>query len=185
MDNTEWIQKAQYGDMAAFRQLVDFYMPVILNYAYRYVREPMDAYDITQEVLIKVHKNLHKYNPNYKFTTWLYKITTRCAIDVIRQKERQQRIRDKQEINQSQPTNHLTMAIDDVLIKKESDEVLYDAIKQLPMKLQMVLVLYYFEHLSQNEIATILEIPLGTVHSRMNQCKKKLKKCLDSKKGDF
>lgn len=137
----------------------------------------MDAYDITQEVLIKIFKYLDRYNPNYKFTTWLYKITTRTALDYLRHKDKHQRIQTKV-THHSEPPNNLTAAIDHVLIKKEQDKALYDAIDKLPPKLKSVVILYYFENLPQKEIATILEIPLGTVHSRLSHCKKQLKTLL-------
>ncbi len=167
------------GDHDAYRKIVDQYTPLILNLCYRFVHNEMDALDITQEVLIKVYKELDAYNPQYAFTTWLYKITTNSALDYIRKQKRYRLLKDRffHEI-EFRENNSYELSAEAYIIKEERFERIQSYIHSLSIKYQSVIILYYFENLNQGDIAKVLEIPIGTVHSRLNTAKKQLRKII-------
>ncbi len=85
---TDLITDAQQGDLVAFRKLIDKYSPRVYSIAYQMTGNSADAQDIAQEVFIKIHGTLHKFNHKYLFTTWLYRMVVNASIDYQRKHSR-------------------------------------------------------------------------------------------------
>jgi RNA polymerase sigma factor (sigma-70 family) len=164
-DSTE---KWQQGDVSAFETLYRQYEKLVYRTAYLITGDKEVANDALQEVFISVWKSRHTYDPNKgKLTTWLHRITvnecsrgrTRKASTTVSLEERGIDLPEMK--HQSQP--------DEILVSKMEYEQLLKAMDALDTKHRSVLVLRYFNDLSYQEIAEALEIPLGTVKSRLNQ----------------
>ena len=135
--------------------------------------------DITQEVFIKLYRFLHQFKQD-RFTTWLYKITLNTTRDYYRKENREW---DKQQkaIDNSSTTVQQSAELQVLLF--EEDRELHYAIIQLDEKYRIPLILYYFQDLSYQQIADVLNITLSTVKTRLHRAKDSLKKLMDSNGG--
>ena len=137
------------------------------------LRNEQDARDVAQDTLIKVMKNLHRYDPNRKFSTWVFGIARNTAIDEQR-KKRRRGDEPKRELRYEGPSPL------DETSREQRARRLHDALGQLPPKYREVLVLYHFEHLKYQEIADTLQIPIGTVMNRIFRARRRLRVLYDA-----
>jgi len=180
----EIIEPWQKGDMAAFETLYRQYERLVYRTAYLITGNRDTAEDALQEVFISVWKSRHTYDPSKgKLTTWLHRITVNeCSRRKSRKASTAISLEEKgvdlpETKHQSQP--------DDILINKQEYERLLKAMDSLDTKHRSVLVLRYFNDLSYQEIAEALEIPLGTVKSRLNQSLRYLKEQMNAGEADI
>jgi len=164
----------QHGDVNAFETLFRQYERLVFRTAYLITGSKEAAEDALQEVFVSVWKSRHTYDPNRgKLTTWLHRITVnQCSkkkpVKTLATVSLEEKGIDLPEMKQqSQP--------EDVLINKLEYDRLLRVMDKLDTKHRSVLVLRYFNDLSYQEIAEALEIPLGTVKSRLNQSLRYLK----------
>jgi len=170
----ELTEKWQRGDVNAFEALYRQYEKLVFRTAYLITGSREVAEDALQEVFVSAWKSRHTYDPNKgKLTTWLHRITVnQCSKEKVRKAPVTVSLEEKgidlpEMKQQSQP--------EDVLISKLEYDQLLRAMDKLDTKHRSVLVLRYFNDLSYQEIAEALEIPLGTVKSRLNQSLRYLK----------
>ncbi len=136
-----------------------------------------DARDAAQDTLVKVLRNLHQYDPNRKFSTWVFGIARNTCIDEHRRRKR--RVWDEpRDVVDDSPTP-LQMAW-----QSERAERLGQALEQLPPMYREVLVLYHFEHLKYCEIAESLDLPMGTVMNRIFRARRKLRAIYEDAGGE-
>jgi len=164
----ETTEQWQSGDISAFETLYRQYEKLVYRTAYLITGNKEAAEDTLQEVFISVWKSRHTYDPNRgKLTTWLHRITiNQCSKEKARRAPAAVSLEEKgidlpEMKPQSQP--------EDILVSKLEYERLLRAMDSIDTKHRAVLVLRYFNDLSYQEIAETLEIPLGTVKSRLNQ----------------
>jgi len=167
-------EKWQSGDMAAFEGLFRQYQKLVFRTAYLITGSKEVAEDALQEVFISVWKSRHTYDPNKgKLTTWLHRITVnQCSKKKARKVPTTVSLEEK---GIDLPEMKQQPQLEDTLISKLEYERLLRAMDSLDTKHRSVLVLRYFNDLSYQEIAEALEIPLGTVKSRLNQSLRYLK----------
>jgi len=144
------------------------YDRTIFRFVYRMLRNEQDARDVTQDTLIKVMRNLHRYDPGRKFSTWVFGIARNTAIDEIRRRRRIAPLPKKE------PASDRPDPLEET-VRTHRARRLHSALKELPPKYREILVLYHFEHLKYREIAEALEIPIGTVMNRIFRARKKLR----------
>jgi RNA polymerase sigma-70 factor (ECF subfamily) len=176
---TEMIERWQTGDMQAFEELFRQYERQVYRTAYLITGSKESAEDILQDVFVSVWKFRRTYDSGKgKITTWLHRITVN---ECLRKKSRKTPVTvsledkgiDPQEMKrQTQP--------EEIAITRMEYERLLRAMEALDAKHRSVLVLRYFNNLSYQEIAEALEIPLGTVKSRLNQSLRYLKTRMDT-----
>jgi RNA polymerase sigma factor (sigma-70 family) len=166
-------EKWQHGDVNAFETLYRQYEKLVFRTAYLITGSKEAAEDALQEVFVSVWKSRHTYDPKKgKLTTWLHRITiNQCSKKKAGKTPAPVSLEEKgidlPEMKHSEP--------EDVLINKMEYDRLLLAMDKLDTKHRSVLVLRYFNDLSYQEIAEALEIPLGTVKSRLNQSLRYLK----------
>ena len=166
-------EKWQHGDVNAFETLFRQYEKLVFRTAYLITGSREAAEDALQEVFVSVWKSRHTYDPGKgKLTTWLHRITVnQCSKRKPGKTPATVSLEEKgidlPEMKRSQP--------DDILVSKLEYDRLVKAMGKLDTKHRSVLVLRYFNDLSYQEIAEALEIPLGTVKSRLNQSLRYLK----------
>lgn len=169
------VQSAQQGDMDAFRSLVRDHHRRVFHVCLGVVKSAADAEDVTQEVFIRAHRNLSKFQGNAKFSTWLYRIAHNASIDLLRKRKR----READDFDAFVET-HQESAFDDTFMsaplgfdprdevrRQEMRKGILAAFEALSPAHREILILREVEDLSYQEIADALEIKLGTVMSRL------------------
>lgn len=174
------IARFQEGDVQAFDVLVRRYKDQLLNYVYRFVGNRNDAEDIVQETFLRVYKNKHYYKEIAKFSTWVYTIAGNLAKTELRRRKRRKIFSVSNFVNEERdydipdtdknPEREVDSSLKDDIIQK--------AIEKLPAKFKEVILLRDVQGFAYEEISQILDIPLGTVKSRVNRGRLKLQEDL-------
>lgn len=164
------IRHAQAGDREAFAALFVQYKNLVYKTAYLLLGNTHEAEDALQEVFLLVHKSLSSFDARKgAFTTWLYRITLNFCLNHRRRRRRQSSL---EEVSP-------TPATDFPSAQMAEEDSLWQATRSLSDKQQAVLILRYYWELPYAEIAAILEVPLGTVKSRLDLALKTLRKILE------
>ena len=165
---------ARAGDRAAFAQLAGRWQPKLLAHAYRLTGEREIARDVVQDAWADIVKGLGRLDDARMFPAWAYRIVTRRAADMIRKRQRGRRLG---EAIAAEPVNeNAGMAC----METEADgRVLLAAMNQLPAEQRAAVALFYVEDFSVAEIAAALNIPAGTVKTRLMHARRKLRAALE------
>lgn len=165
-EDNDLIKEYLKGNEEAFKELVNKYTGTIFNFSVRFVGLDY-ANDITQDVFIKIWKNIKKYDEKRaNFKTWLFKITRNIITDYLRKKKAINfSSLDSEEERYEDNIEDEVILPDEILIKLEDKELLNKLLDKLPGDYKEVLILYYQEDLTFKEIGEILNKPLNTVKS--------------------
>lgn len=171
--NKDTYQSAQ----EVVERLIEDYGQDVLKIAYLYVKDQQLAEDVFQEVFYKVMKNYHKFEHLSSEKTWLIRITINTCKDLLRTSwlRRVTTFGTLEEQNQTQYEQPFDIA------QSESNNELYELIMKLPKRYKEVILLFYYEDFSYDEMAQILNIPKGTVQSRLARGREKLKKMIEER----
>jgi len=182
-EDKELIARTLKGDKKAFEMIIVRYQQPMLNYIGRMVGERELALDFTQEVFIKAYSSLRSFEPQYKFSTWLYKIASNLLIDFWRKKKISTLSLDQPE---GENPNSLPLQIPDdkpSVVKKfelcELRKLIEQALGALPSNLRELFVWRHVNGLSYEEMAEIKGLPIGTVKNRVFQAKEMLRRLLE------
>jgi RNA polymerase sigma-70 factor, ECF subfamily len=163
------------GDRRAFSELVCRYWDGVINVVYRMCGNSDLAEEAAQEAFIKAWQNLSSYKPEYSFRSWIYRIAVNKALDVLRREPVTVEI-ESPAIKNSLHSQHI--GPEEALEKHERIEQVRRAVLALPEVGRAVLILREYQQLSYQEISTSLNIPVGTVMSRLNYARGQLRKQL-------
>lgn len=180
------IQKALKGDQKAYEVIVNRYKDGLFLMLKKMVYDPIQAEDLVQETFLKAFKALESYNPEHAFSTWLYKIARNNCIDFIRKKKlktysMEAPIEGKDGERQREYEDTETITPEREIIQKERSNLIQLAIDDLPKKYHEAIVLRHQEDKSYEEIALLLNIPIGTVKARIFRAREMLKVALKNK----
>jgi RNA polymerase sigma-70 factor, ECF subfamily len=167
------IEQAQSGDRNAFGELVRRHYQGVVTVVYRMCGDTGLAEDAAQEAFIRAWVNLPSYQPKGNLRNWLYRIATNAALDVLRRKP-EETLEDEEVLMMPEQA----AGLEKDLIEKERVAMLQQAMKSLPEASRVVLVLREYGELSYQEIATVLDVPVGTVMSRLNYARNRLREIL-------
>lgn len=172
LSDRELVEKAVAGDTHAFRTLVEKHQSFVYGVAYRIVASVADAEDITQEAFIRLWKNLSRYRPEIKLTTWLYKIVTNLCLDFLKSAyNKHARRMDKLEHYTGIPHE---VAPDQSVLDEEFRTAVEKLTNDLTPKQKTVFVLRDIEEFPTQEICEILSMSSGTVKSNLYYARKKI-----------
>ena len=178
----ELIARSQRGDAQAFDEVVGAAFESVYNTAYRMVGDPDDASDATQEAFVRAFKSLKSFRRDASFSTWLYRITTNVCLDLIRRSRRHaSSVKSIESADDDAPAPELpddTWMPHEVTETHERQEIVHKAIGTLTEEQRSVLVLFDIQGLAYEEISESLQIPVGTVKSRLNRARLALTKAL-------
>lgn len=167
----ELVQKVQRGDKNAFDVLVRKYQFKIIKLISRYVSDPTEALDVSQEAFLKAYRALPGFRGDSAFYTWLYRIAINTAKNYLVAQGRRPPGSDidAQEAEQYEGQSFLKEyeTPERVLLKDEIEETVFKAIEELPEDLRIAITLREFEGMSYEEIAQAMGCPIGTVRSRI------------------
>jgi RNA polymerase sigma-70 factor (ECF subfamily) len=160
----------QQGDRAAFRRLFDAYKDKVFSVAVYFLQSDVAAAeDITQEVFVRVYTRLGQFRRQADFTTWLYRLTANACMDEHRRRKRRPVMAA---LDETLETGAETPYV--VCARLEINEAVRAALDDLAPEIRLTVLLRYFEELSYEEIAEILQCSQGTVASRLNRSLKTL-----------
>jgi len=183
------IRRCKRGEEAAFAEIQSRYRGPIYNLCYRMSRNAEDARDLGQEVFIKVFSLLDRFDENYAFSSWLFRIATNHCIDHLRRN----RLRflsldggvgqDGEEYELQLPDSGPDP--DTVLQRKEALAKLDEVISDLPPHYRVITLLRHDQQLSYEEIAETLSLPLGTVKARIHRARQQIQQMLAVRSYDI
>ncbi len=170
-DPLQTIRDAKAGDTKAFTQIVRSYKDFLFRSAFAIVRDYVDAEDVVQEAFVKAFLSFHTLKEERAFASWISTITTRIALDTVRRKSKVGEFhasgQNPETIAAPSSQSHVKLDIE-------------DALSQLSPEHRTVIALREVQGFDYQEIANILEIPIGTVRSRLSSARMQLRKRLYS-----
>lgn len=168
----ELIQEAARGSQQAFRAIVEVNQGFVYAVAFRFVNDSQDAEDITQEVFVRLWKNLHTYKPEVKLTTWLYKIITNRCLDFLKSKHGSQRKNAVDVDKQLHLAAHSTP--ERAYQQQELLKIIHAAADELTPRQKAVFILRDLEGLSSAEVCEALSMSAGNVKSNLFHARQKI-----------
>jgi RNA polymerase sigma-70 factor, ECF subfamily len=169
------------GDRDRFGELIDRYQGRLVNYLFRLLRNADDAHDLAQEVFVKVYQVLDRFDPHYKFSTWLFRVAQNAAIDQIRRR-RLKVVSLRQEDDEGESRDWDLPSPErgpyGELRNQERGEAIHEAIETLPWEYRELILLRHFGELPYEEIARLKQMPLGTVKNKLFRGRQMLKEKL-------
>jgi RNA polymerase sigma-70 factor (ECF subfamily) len=185
MDEALVVKKAQQGNLSAFNQLVMAYQGTAYNVAYRLTGQQEVAADACQDAFLKAYKAIVQYSGG-SFKGWLLRIVTNACYDHLRYSSRRPATSlDDLSENADEHVPHLVSSDErpeDYVLRDELNDLLQLGINHLPEDQRTVLVLSDVQGMSYQEIAEIIDQPLGTVKSRLSRARRRLRGFLLTRK---
>ncbi|WP_395625388.1 RNA polymerase sigma factor [Daejeonella sp.] len=183
------VAKAKEGDQKAYAEIMQRYKDSIYFMALKMVNNKDDAMDLTVDTFAKSFENLDKYNPEYAFSTWLFRIATNNSIDFIR-KKRLNVISLDTLFEEEGDDKYLQVRAEglnpeEISIRKQESEKLKNMVEQLPLRYRTLIILRYYDELSYEEIAQQIDIPLGTVKAQLFRARDLMANILNRKKKNL
>jgi RNA polymerase sigma-70 factor, ECF subfamily len=169
------------GNRERFGDLIERYQARLVNYLFRLVRSADDAHDLAQEVFVKVYQVLDRYDPQYRFSTWLFRVAQNAAIDQIRRR-RLRLVSLSQEDPEGEERDWDLPAAErgpyGELRNRERGDAIQEAIDALPWEYRELILLRHMGELPYEEIAKVKRMPLGTVKNKLFRGRQMLKEKL-------
>ncbi|MGL4363288.1 MAG: RNA polymerase sigma factor [Cellulosilyticaceae bacterium] len=183
---TQLIDEAKKGSVEAYEQLIKQYEHMIYAICIRMLHNEHDAFDVAQEVCIKIWRQIQTFEGNSKFSTWIYRVSTNQCLDTLRQKKRDlvmysEQDEEKQQIEVADTVN----LIEEYVEEKVLQDVITIALKEIKEEYSAIIVLRDMQGYSYEEIGKMLELNIGTVKSRISRARNALKKILLQKKEPY
>jgi len=173
----ELMSKFQSGNQDAYIELVNRYKDKLINFVYPYVNDYDRSEDIVQDTMLKVYTKKHYYREIGKFSTWIYTIAKNLANSDYR-KNKRRRTKTFSQISSESETSYLKSNDLDIESQYENNfnkNKINMAIEKLPEHFKCVIILRDIQEISYDEISLIMEVPIGTVKSRINRARLQLR----------
>lgn len=178
------LDECRRGNASAFEKLVVLYEKKVYNLAFRMVGNHEDASDIAQEAFLKVYTSLDQFRGESSFSTWLYRVVSNACLDELRHRARHKVVSIDTPVSPEDPSPRQIPSKDPEpghgIERAEVSNAVQQGIKELPDDHRIILVLRDIQGLSYEEIAQVLNMPLGTVKSRLNRARLSLRDRLQS-----
>jgi len=169
--DAELVKRVQAGDKAAFDILVQKYQHKVVNLINRFVSDQTECYDIAQDAFIKAYRAIGNFRGDSQFYTWLYRIAANTAKNHLASRARKSPaytvdVEDAEHFEGESGLKEYTTP-ENLLLSEEIEQTIYKAIEDLPDDLKSAITLREIEGLSYEEIAEVMDCPIGTVRSRI------------------
>lgn len=171
-ESCELIESAAAGDLNAFKLLVDQFSGYAYGLSFRLLLNGDDAKDAAQEAFIRVWKHLKEYNPEIKFTTWLYKIVVNLCYDKIKYEKRKKMIFEYYSGGDAELMAAASPGTEEAISNNDSARIIEHIAGGLPPKQRMVFILRDLQNLPADEVAKILNMPVGSVRTNLFYARK-------------
>ena len=173
--DAELVSRCINGDSSAFEEIVTKYKKLVYSVVYKMISDREEVNDVSQEVFIRLYKSLEKYNPEYKMSTWIVKITSNLCLDTLRKKKQ-----DTVTLDDAIGVSSDVDTPEDTLIKNQRTELINNAINELPEKYKVLIVLFHNNGMSYEEMTKVLNEPMSIIKNRLYRARLMLKEKLDS-----
>lgn len=174
-EEARWLAAAQNGDAEAFGRLVQCHQNNVYRLAYRMLHDRDEAAEITQEAMVRAWQHLSRFRGEAPFAGWLSKIAIHLTLNRLREKRKFVRPDDEEQheavIDHAEHHDETPLV---ALLNRETRKALDQAISELPDEFRTPLVLRVYQEYSYEQIAEALELPLGTVMSRLYRARERL-----------
>jgi len=178
-DEAKLISRCQQGDQESLRQIFDLYHKKVYRVAYGVLRNREEALDIVQEVFIKLYRSIRNFKGESRFSTYLYRMAVNSAIDHLRKVGKASLTSlDGEEGTGIQPAEDPERRPDRILLYKELEGKVNEALNRLPVDQRTAIVLREVQGLSYQEIAEAMKSSIGTVMSRLHYGRKRMQELL-------
>jgi|TARA_B100001778_G_C18418042_1_gene551987 RNA polymerase sigma-70 factor (ECF subfamily) len=167
------ISRFQAGDERAYVELVNRYKDKLLNFVFQFLGDIEQAEDVVQDTMIRLYEKKHYYKEIAKFSTWIYTIARNLANTELRKRKRRKTTYLSQ-MSKEERQYEIPAVQDDVdqsLHNEFINDRIQSAINNLPEHFKLVIILRDIQELSYDDISNIVEVPLGTIKSRINRAR--------------
>lgn len=175
LTDSELVKKAQKGNVDAFSELVRRHQHRVYNLAYRYMREASRAEDMAQEAFLKGFRLLKGFRGDCSFSTWMYKVTGSVCLTELNKRKK----RGEVELTPVHEGAYESTSAED----NDQAEIVRRCVGRLSDKYATIITLYYLDELSYDEIAQIMDIPIGTLKTWMFRARKELRTIVEEQLG--
>ena len=177
------VAKCQKGDKQAFELLIKKYQRRIFHLIYRITQDPAVVEPIAQEVFLKAYRSISSFRGSSRFYTWLYRIAVNTSLSHVK-KESAGENRERSLEYDLQTSSVLTDSMktetpEELFMRKEFFKYLIDSLRRLPEELRTAVILRELSGMNYEEISEIMDIPLGTVRSRIFRARARLREMLE------
>ncbi len=176
--DSELVQSTLAGRESDFEELVRRYQRPIAAYVYRMVGDYDAALDLTQEVFIKVYASLSRYRPEFKFSTWIYKIAHNAAIDHLRRYATREAVANSEDNRADGAVESRRLSPEQESERSERCSEIEMVVQLLPAPYRELILLRHAQDLSYEEIAEVTGLPLGTVKNRLFRAREAMREHL-------
>lgn len=181
IDDRRLISECLQGRSAAFGELVRLYQDRLYNSIYRVVGDPDDASDVVQESFLSAYQSLNSFKGDAEFFTWLYRIAFNTAISLKRKQRATIQMDGRAESSHLEPADVSAFHEPGSRMERTEEEtILQEALNRLSPEHRAVLVLKDIEGQRYEEIADILDVPIGTIRSRLHRARVDLREILEA-----
>ncbi len=179
-----WIAASQRGDSAAFNRLVLKWERSIYNLCLRMLQNPEDAEEVTQEVFLRAFRSIRNFRENASFSTWLYRIAANQCLSRLRKRDNRVTWSIDSEESREQIDHKLPHqeSHENQFLQQETGTKVREALARLSPEQQLVIELKFYQELTFEEIADVVQAPLSTVKSRLYGGFEILKRCLSPRR---
>lgn len=171
MTDRELVEKAQAGDTACFDELVRRHQTIVYNLAWRYMREAAAAEDMAQEAFLKAFRMLSGFRGDSTFSTWMYRVTSSVCLTELNRRKRRGEVA-------LTPAVEGQLSVEDAPASDTPDAI-RRCVRKLPDHYAQIITLYYLQEASYEEIAEIMDVPLGTLKTWMHRARKQLREIVE------
>jgi RNA polymerase sigma factor (sigma-70 family) len=176
VDEQDLIARAQRGEVQAYEQLVQQYEQIAFRVAYLITREEHEAADAAQDAFLRAYRSLHSFKLGQPLRPWLLRIVTNTALNRIQAAQRRERMTER--YTRQVIVENGDLSIEGLAVKHEQRQRLIAAVSQLSPDQEALIALRYFLELPEAEIAAALNLPRGTVKSRLHRTLAKLREII-------
>lgn len=177
-DDGQLVERVKNGDDYSFELLVKKYQKGIYRLAYRMTDDHFTADELSMDTFVRAYKAIGRFRKGANFFNWLYTIGVRLCLNYIKKEKRKADI-DPEDANVIAHREKHEDGLLNKMIGKETHKKIREAIRTLPEKMRVVFILRVDEDMSYKQISKILGIPTGTVMSRLNRARERLKNSID------
>ncbi len=174
------IRQVLGGRIKSFRRLVQRYQKQAYLFARGMVGNADDAYDLSQEAFVRVYKHLNRFDSSYPFKVWFFHILSNLCKNHLRQRKNRQAVTTSTEMTETVAAP-ITQRPDIVFQKTEIQQKVWEGIAELPEKFREIIILCHFQDMPYEQMAKVLDIPRGSVMSRLYYARQKLREILEKK----
>lgn len=167
----ELVKRTTSGDREAFSELVKRHQHIVYNVAFRFMREGALAEDMAQEAFLKAYRLLHGFRGDCSFSTWMYRVTCSVCLTELNRRKR----RGEVELNSRHAAGMAVHPPENI----DFPEQIRRCVAKLSDRYATIITLYYLKGISYEEIAQVMEIPMGTLKTWMFRARKQLRKIVE------